>query len=140
MGIIADSLDRVIAGQDFGFEDVVLAHTVAPASGPDDHKPEWTADRYHPTLEDQAYQLGFEMGLAGDGEPDLPPSAPGSTWRALLEGWLAGHNEAIDREWAGRQEYEAWLDSIAAPEDSWPEAEMVEARGCLRARRPGRYA
>jgi hypothetical protein len=149
MGIIASFLDRVIADRQFRPEDVVLTPDhLAWVNDSEDNDlenypgPGWDEPGYVPTDEEEGEQLGWELGLLGEGEPYRCDDFNLSDDRlhGLLRGYSRGSHEREERAWRERVEYEAWLEEMAA-EDAMNErysyfhpCEAIEAVGCIEAR------
>jgi hypothetical protein len=87
---------------------------------------------FQPTPEMEMEALGFDLGQAGE-HAQAPSGLPFSEILSFYQGFLAGRA-------ALEQEFEAWLDELAAeqdrmddafgsPLDTWHPAELAEARG-----------
>jgi hypothetical protein len=107
----------------------------------------WDDPGYVPTEEEEGEQLGWELGLLGEGEPYRCDDFSLSDGRlhGLLRGYSRGNHEREERAWRERVEYEAWLEEMAAEEMAAEDAmnerysyfhpcEAIEAVGCIAAR------
>jgi hypothetical protein len=87
--------------------------------------------RFEPTPEMEMERLGYELGNAGE-NARAPEGRSFAELVAFYSGFLQGRADL-------EAEYNAWLESVEAdrermddafgsPEDTWPEAELLEAR------------
>lgn len=113
----------------FACDDRHRQEILHPTTKPVEPEPEDTTDHSlptGPTAYDDSWRIGYQMGLSGAGAPRVADCTIGClAWMGRRNGWTAGNQDRIDREWADRVEHENWLDSFARPEDEVDPSELA---------------
>lgn len=147
MGIISDSLDRVILNPAPAIQFVGLPERapadVRPAprgwaeiEADDLPGPGWQDDAYEPTLEEEAELRGYGVGVE-DGRPSSPTDWPDSARIAYARGRQRGRRDMMEREAREEADYADWLRELAEEREAelmleeralWHESEVARCQ------------